>query len=48
MGIDGSLEIMHVFFFSSYVEIFDCYGNKWALNMANITIYVNNVITQKY
>jgi hypothetical protein len=26
--IDGSMEIMHVFFFSSYVENSGCYGNK--------------------
>jgi hypothetical protein len=26
--VDGSLEIMHVFFFSSYVENSGCYGNK--------------------
>jgi hypothetical protein len=26
--IDGSMEIMHVFFFFSYVENFGCYGNK--------------------
>jgi hypothetical protein len=26
--IDGSMEIMHIFIFSSYVENFGCYGNK--------------------
>jgi hypothetical protein len=26
--IDGSMEIMHVFFFTSYVENSGCYGNK--------------------
>jgi hypothetical protein len=26
--IDGSMEIMHIFFFSSYVENSGCYGNK--------------------
>jgi hypothetical protein len=26
--IDGSMEIMHVFFFSSYVENSGCYGIK--------------------
>jgi hypothetical protein len=26
--VDGSLEIMHIFFFSSYVENSGCYGNK--------------------
>jgi hypothetical protein len=28
MWIDGSIEIMHVFFFSSHVENSCCYGNK--------------------
>jgi hypothetical protein len=27
--VDGSLEIMHIFFFSSYVENSGCYGNKY-------------------
>jgi hypothetical protein len=26
--VDDSLEIMHIFFFSSYVENSSCYGNK--------------------
>jgi hypothetical protein len=35
--IDGSLEIMHVFFFSSCVENSGCNGNKQTENMANLT-----------
>jgi hypothetical protein len=41
--LDGSLEIMHVFF----VENFDCYGNTQTENMANFTHKLNPVITQK-
>jgi hypothetical protein len=35
----GSLEVMRVSFYS-YVKKFRCYGNKYTLNMANITIYM--------
>jgi hypothetical protein len=45
--IEGSMEIMHVFFFSSYVENSGCYGNKKAENMANFTHKLDPVITQK-
>jgi hypothetical protein len=45
--IDGSMEIMHLFFFSSYVENSGCYGNKYTENMANFTHKLDPVITQK-
>jgi hypothetical protein len=45
--IDGSMEIMHVSFFSSYLENSGCYGNKYAENMANFTHKLDQVITQK-
>jgi hypothetical protein len=35
--IDDSIEIMHVFSSSSYVENSGCYGNKYTENMANFT-----------
>jgi hypothetical protein len=35
--INDSMEIMHVFSFSSYFENSGCYGNKYAENMANFT-----------
>jgi hypothetical protein len=45
--IDGSMEIMHVFLFSSYVKNSGCYGNKKTENMANFTHNLDPVITQK-
>jgi hypothetical protein len=44
---DGSLEIMHVYFISSYVENSDCYGNKYTENMANLTYKLDIMIIQK-
>jgi hypothetical protein len=45
--IDGSMEIMHVFFFSSYVKNSGCYSNKSTENMANFTQNLDPAITQK-
>jgi hypothetical protein len=45
--IDGSMEILHVFFFSSYFENSGCYGNKKTENMANFTQKLDPVIRQK-
>jgi hypothetical protein len=41
--VDGSLEIMHDFFFSSYVENSGCFGNKYTENMANLHITGSSV-----
>jgi hypothetical protein len=46
--VDGSLEIMHIFFFSSYVENSVCFDNKYTKNMANFTDKLYPVILKKY
>jgi hypothetical protein len=46
--IDGSMEIVHVFFCSTYVENSGCYGNKYTEYMRNLTQKLDPVITQKY
>jgi hypothetical protein len=42
--VDGSLEIMHIFFCSSYVDNSGCYDNKYTANMANLTDKLDLVI----
>jgi hypothetical protein len=46
-SIDGSMEIMHVFFFSSFVENSGCYDNKWTENVTNLTHKLDLVIMQQ-
>jgi hypothetical protein len=43
--INGSMEIMYVFLFSSYVENSGCYVNTYTENMANLTHKLDPVIT---
>jgi hypothetical protein len=45
--VDGGLEIMRVFLFISYNEIFGCYGNKKTSAIANLIQKLDPLITQK-